>query len=111
MVTIGDPHAKTRIPSDRWRSLSQTARIAELYRISDISALTDFMIVEALSNGIVVVEVSDAPSEAMGAKLRALQRLLRRAEDGIRIHRKAKSDVNALRRLRGVVVDAPDALE
>tara|TARA_R110000824_G_scaffold274514_3_gene463225 strand:- start:1372 stop:1686 length:315 start_codon:yes stop_codon:yes gene_type:complete len=102
MVMIGDPRAKTRGTGKWWRTLDAEERIAVIY---DIIGDAFVKVVSASKNGRVIIEAPDVSATETGKLMRFNERKLRSRDDGIRLYQKQKADQNALRRLRGVVVN------
>jgi hypothetical protein len=102
MVMIGDPRAKTRGTSEWWRNLSTEERVMVV-----MNNLGDALVkvVSAAKNGRVIIEAPDRGAADTGRLMRLKENKLRRLDDGIRLYQKQKPDTNALRRLRGVIVN------
>jgi 6-phosphogluconate dehydrogenase len=102
MVMIGDPRAETRGTGEWWRGLSAEERVDA---IVDIFRDSLVRVVSAAKNGRVIIEAPDISAGETGRIMRAKEQHLRQLDDGIRLYRKQKPDTNALRRLRGVIVN------
>jgi hypothetical protein len=102
VVTIGDPRAETRQTGSWWRSLSAEDR---MYLIKGRLMDANVSVLSASKNGRVVVEIDDREAKQLGTDVREYERTIRRLDDGIRLYLKQAPDMNALRRLRGVVVN------
>ena len=102
MVTIGDPRAETRQTGSWWRGLSSEDR---MYLIKGRLMDASVSVISASKNGRVVIEMADTDTKQFGAHVREYERTIRRLDDGIRLYLKQAPDINALRRLRGVVVN------
>lgn len=102
MVMIGDPRAETRGTGKWWRELSAEDRFGFM-----VDAIGDknVRVVGCSAVGRVLIELPDGPTGITSEWIRHIERKARTLDDGIRIFRKQKPDQNALRRLRGVVVN------
>tara|TARA_R110000824_G_scaffold278603_1_gene466876 strand:- start:1321 stop:1635 length:315 start_codon:yes stop_codon:yes gene_type:complete len=102
MVTIGDPRAKTRETGEWWRGLSAEDRVSA---ITDVIGDALIRVISASPNGRIILETADHSAAKIGNLLRLSEHKCRKLDDGIRLYRKQAPDTNALRRLRGVVVN------
>lgn len=108
MVTIGDPRAETRQTGSVWRGLSTEDRMYAIKTMfNGITRLigANVSVISASKNGRVIVEIADTNTKQLGTDVREYERTIRRLDDGIRLYLKQAPDINALRRLRGVVVN------
>jgi len=106
MVTIGDPYAEIAAVSDWWKCTDERDR-KEACEIAAYEADAAVQVISASAQGRVILSVPDNTAAETGVAVRLVQAAIQEhVEPGLRCYLEVKGDMNSLRRLRGVEIDA-----